>query len=331
MVVKAWIQEQNVVPGSLREWLVDQRLITNGTAALVTVPDIAMATPIIDKQNSGLFYNSLPLTEPKSRLPVSIHGRFAVSQDRRSLRTNGLGGNWNKTLARDYLPRLYFVFLENLKPNLQNVNFDVFWPESPVADNEISSFLRNSFWNLVPSSPQKIVRHPTNINVPFSLAIFDTRNGVESTDPIRALVKTRKPSHDKSIALYRVLMPDNGDYPTQGFNYLTPTLVLNLLREDSVVNDLNSINDDDLNSILIFALGEQPRSTEILEGCYLFRLSDGTIPKVDRNRLPHQAPRTLFFVDAPGYNLFKIRHPSLIQQQCQSLNIGCSHEHRNIE
>jgi hypothetical protein len=318
MVVKALIQETKVVPETFRDWLLEQRMITKGPAVLMAVPDVAIAAPIANQKDSGLFYNSLPLEEPKCDLPVSIHGRFAVSQDRRSLRTDGPGGEWNKLLAKEYLPKLYFIFLERLIPNLNDVNFDLFWPESLEADNQISASLPRLFWELLPSNPRKVVPHTTKTHVPISFAIFDIRLDAQRRDPIRSIIERGRPSHsiiDNSSILYKMLIPRSPQAETgPKLMYLTPALVLNLLREDSINKVLTSIIDDDLKSILSFALGNMPWSIKTLEGCYAFRLSDGTVPKIVQNPTSRQSTvKTVFIVDRMGYDLFNALNPSLVR------------------
>ena len=340
MVVKALIQETTVVPETFRDWLVEQRLITKGPAVLTAVPDVAIAAPIANQKDSGLFYNSLPLEEPKCGLPVSIHSRFAVSQDRRSLRTDGPGGEWNKLLAKEYLPKLYFIFLERLIPNLNDVNFDLFWPESLEADNQISASLPRLFWELLPSNPRKVVPHTTKTHVPISLSlslIFDVH--AQRPDPIRSFVERGRPSHsiiDNSSILYKMLIPKSPPAETgPKFNYLTPALVLNLLREDSIIEVLPSIIDNDLKSILSFALGKTPWSIKTLEGCYAFRLSDGTVPKIVQNPTSRQSTvKTLFIVDRIGYDLFNALNPSLVRpafiEITDSLKVGPVHERQQF-
>jgi hypothetical protein len=341
VVVKALIQETSVLPETLRDWLMEQRLISKGPANVTSVPDVAISAPISNQKDWGLFYNSLPLEDPKCGLPVSIHSRFAVSQDRRSLRTDGNGGDWNKLLAKQCLPKLYFIFLERLIPNLNNINFNLFCPESVGADNEISASLRRSFWEMLPSSSRKLVPHPIKTQVPISLAIFDIRKGTRRPDPVRLFVERGRPSHcvvDSSSALYRMLIPKSTPIEVRPtFNYLTPTLVLNMLREDSVSQILPSVNDDDLKTILSFALGEWPWSTKTLEGCYAFRLSDGTIPKIVQNPTSRKSAqvKTLFVVDRVGYDLFKTLCPSLVRpafiEITDHLNLDSSTNIRNLD
>lgn len=318
MVVKALIQETSIAPDTFRDWLVEQRLITKGPVVRTAVPDIAIAAPIANQKDSGFFYNSLPLEEPKCGLPVSLHSRFAVSQDRRSLRTDGYGGEWNKLLAKQCLPKLYCIFLERLIPNLNNVNFNLYWPVSVETANEISAALQESFWDKLPSTTRKVVPHPINTHVSISHAIFDIRTGNPGSDPIRLFVERGKPSHcivDNSSVMHRMLIPKSQPTETQpAFNYLTPTLVLNLLREDSISKILPLFDDNGLKSILSFALGGAQWSTKTLEGCYAFRLSNRTVPKIQNPTSRQSTPvKIIFVVDEVGYGLFNSLNPSLIR------------------
>ena len=128
MVVTALIRD-DVLPQKLRQFALDERHITTDRLDIV-VPDVAIAAPINYENASTLFYNSLPL-ETKCGLPVNLHGRFAISPDRRSIRTDNTGGQWNTFLASSCLSQLYFVFLEHLALSHYSViNYYSFWPSS---------------------------------------------------------------------------------------------------------------------------------------------------------------------------------------------------------
>src|SRR5579862_5181051 len=99
LVTKAFIRDMSVIPSNLRKFSAEERLVAAGPPVARSVPDVAIAAPLTGDPAAvgSLFYNSLPL-DMKCALPVNFHARLAISPDRRTVRTDGKGGEWNKFL-----------------------------------------------------------------------------------------------------------------------------------------------------------------------------------------------------------------------------------------
>ena len=156
LVVKAVIRDEGVLPSPLRKFAAEERLIATAGSVTRSVPDVAVAAPLNGENHSSLFYNSLPL-DLQCALPVSFHGRFAISPDRRSLRRDDKGGEWNRFLAEGCLSKIYFIFLERLRiVHGQAVRYYDFWPPSSGEAQDETGFIQSAFWDQIRHSSRKI-------------------------------------------------------------------------------------------------------------------------------------------------------------------------------
>ena len=306
MVVKAFLRKTALIPKELQQFVLEERFVATGRSDARSVPDIAIAAPVTGENDACYFYNSLPL-EAICGLPVNFHGRFAITPDRRSLRTDSEEGEWNRFLAQSCLAQLYFIFLERLIISHRDiVNFYAFWPSLSIkTQNEISGSLQLAFWAQVPQCRRHLFLSPSNTPVPISQAIFDTRGSTDHVvkdDSIRSLVELARPYQaiiNSSVVLNSLLLGDRRSLEST-FLYLTPKFVRNLLQEDSIRGVLNEVADSDLKSIVSFI--SENGSIEDLEGCYVLRLADNSVVKV---KALSKFGRSFYIVDKEEFDLFK--------------------------
>lgn len=337
VVVKAFIRNETVLPQSLRQYAKDERLVA--TNSLSSVPDIAVAATITDEPKTGeakagerikgepktkplavtktLFYNSLPL-ESECQLPLNFHGRFAVSPDRRSLRTDSNGGGWNRFLAHECLPQLYYIFLEQLIIwHRRSIDPYKLWPfSSTMITNEITAGTAPAFWNQIRMTPRKLfvgtIKQEDPVHI--SQVLFDRRtNRPVDTTNIMKLVNRIQPSLVyvyKSNVINSLFAPDRV-LPENALdlNSFTPTYIRSLLQQNSSEARMNefAFNDGELKLLLEFILVTQD-ITE-LEGCRILRLQDGKLWKVQdgpRSCLPcANTTNARYFIDQEGFKIFK--------------------------
>lgn len=303
MVVNAFLKA-TFVSKELQEFLSEEGFFATRRSDVYSAPDVAIAVPVTGGKYTCHFYNSLPL-EANCGLPVNVHGRFAITPDRRSLRTDSKEGEWNKFLAQSCLSKLYFIFLERLVISHRNVlNFYTFWPSSSIkTQNEISDSLQEAFWSQISQCRRHLFLNPSNTPVPISQAIFDPRVSVVKGDSIRLLVKLTRPCLaivNSSIVLNGLLVAERS--LNSDFLYLTPKFVRNLLQEDSIREVLKEVSDSVLKSIVSFILENE--SMDDLDGCYVLRLADDSVVKVKSIR-KFGSSRCFYIVDNEGFDLFK--------------------------
>ena len=92
----------------------------------------------------------LPITMETS-LPVSIHGSFAITGDRKSIEYNCTSEHapWNDWLLTNSIPMLYLDLLQYLAPRL-GANVFTYWPSiEPTlpSDLSLSCLVCDSFWS----------------------------------------------------------------------------------------------------------------------------------------------------------------------------------------
>ena len=198
LVVKAVIRDESVLPSTLRKFAAEERLIATARSDVSSVPDVAVAAPVADENHSSLFYNSLPL-DLECGLPVNFHGRFAISPDRRSLRKDDKGGEWNKFLAEGCLSKIYFIFLERLRVVYRNaVQYYNFWPPSEGEAQNETGLIRSAFWDQIRNSSRRIFIDFAEPELPVAISqtIFDRRlSSLPGYRAIPSLVKRIKPYH----------------------------------------------------------------------------------------------------------------------------------------
>lgn len=319
VVVKAFIC-CDIVPPELRQYVKHERLVATNQSETLSVPDIAVAAQITGETKT-LFYNSLPL-ESECRLPLNFHGRFAVSPDRRSLRTDSIGGRWNRFLAGTCLPRLYFIFLERLII-WHGASIDPYklWPVGSTSQtalsNDITSETTPSFWNLIHLSSRKLFTETARpaSPVPMSQVIFDRRTDKPQQDAlVISLVRRVQPfiAFVDEAAILNCIFDNNRVVPAHApeLKCFTPAYVRTLLQENSSEVRMNELafGDDDLRILLEFIMVK--RDISEIEGCRILRLQDGRLWKVQESRpgscLPIGNPaKPRYFIDQEGYDIFK--------------------------
>jgi hypothetical protein len=319
MIVDAFMGTVSLsVPKGLKKFVTEERLIVTGDSDTRSVPDVAVAANITNSKDGCLFYNSLPF-EANCGLPVNFHSRFAMSPDRRSLRTDSKDGEWNTFLAKTCLPILYFIFSERLISTHHDIDVYAFWPSKSIrTENEISSVLQSAFWDQLPRCARKVFLTPTKSLVPMSQAIFDTRddrpNRDSNRDSVKSLVMAARPSYaivNSPIVLSNLFPVSQGSTGKKpDLLCLTPEYTRGLLREASVVEILKTLADIDLKYILLFILDKRS-NIETLIGCNILRLANGKFAKVAENATLCGLGRAkpLYIVDEQGYNLFKTISP----------------------
>jgi hypothetical protein len=330
VVVKAVLNESNV-PQALRQFIKDERMFTKNLVS--SVPHVAMGASITGESKS-LFYNSLPL-DSECGLPVNVHGRFAVSPDRRSLRTDSSGGEWNKFLAQDVLPQLYFAFLEYLiLSHRSSIEPYRLWPPAVVA-NDITSGTVAAFWNNIRLSPRRIFTDTTKNEpaLPICQAVFDRR---EETSPrttahLMSLIRRMRPVivYVQEPAITQSLFASERAIPkgAPDLKCFEPEYVRELLRQHASESEMQKFGfkDSDLKALLDFVL-VNGNVSELIE-CRILRLQDGRLWKM-RDRvgscLPFgQTTGVRYVIDREGFELFKhISSGCLIVPTVLSLNVA---------
>ena len=282
-------------------------LSPQGSRKAESIPDVGVAVQlspnVSDLTNS--FYSSLPLPAPTG-LPISCQGHFAISSDRRSIRIDGASGDWNEFLAKSCLPHLYFVLLECLCSRNEKQYYS-YWPSSTPAENAIIHTLQSSFWQNVRYTPRKIILGQNHTPFSMSQTIFDGRIfsslDSEREGPVVKLVRILRPF---SCVLYEPRLNNglldrlDGDQNRDGddINVLNPSFVRELLRESLAQSVLPTLDDLELKDILRFALDNGP--LERLIGCYIWRLANGSIIKLEP-----APPKLAYVVDQEGFDLFE--------------------------
>ena len=309
LVVKAVIRDEGVLPSTLRKFAAEERLIATARSDASSVPDVAVAAPIASENDSSLFYNSLPL-DLKCGLPVSFHGRFAISPDRRSLRRDDKGGEWNKFLAEGCLSKIYYIFLERLRIVYGNtVQYYDFWPPSEGETQNETGLIHSAFWDQIRTSSRRIFvdfAEPALLAA-ISQTIFDRR---PSNQPghrtIPSLVKRIQPSH--VVVNHPLILGGLFDQPNSEnaapVTSLEHDYVRSLLRENSSKETMTRLafDDHELRALIQFLL--VTGSVKDLEGCRILRLDDGKLAKVSQSLTPCLA-KYRYLIDAEGYALFK--------------------------
>lgn len=311
VVVKAVLNESNV-PQALRQFVKDERLFTKNPVS--SVPHVAMAASITGESKT-LFYNSLPL-DSECGLPVNVHGRFAVSPDRRSLRTDSSGGEWNKFLAQDILPQLYFAFLEYLiLTHRTSIDPYRLWPPA-VVTNDITSGTVSAFWNNIRLSPRRIFTDTTKNEsaLPISQAVFDRREQRSPrTEYLLSLIRRMQPVvvyvHEPAVT--KSLFASERVIPRSAPNLqcFEPEYVRELLRQHASESEMQKFGfkDSDLKALLDFILVDDDVSGLI--ECRILRLQDGKLWKIRDGVgccLPFgQTTGVRYVIDREGFELFK--------------------------
>ena len=99
------------------------------------------------------------LPSEKSQLPVSFHGSFIITGDRRTITVEGQdsAAMWNRWLLRDCTANFYLAFLQNLAARIGEQAFS-FWPTMPRAGSEgtLSGIVAEAFWSKATSHEHKL-------------------------------------------------------------------------------------------------------------------------------------------------------------------------------
>ncbi|KAJ7578039.1 hypothetical protein C8J56DRAFT_1170787 [Mycena floridula] len=146
------------------------------------IAHVAIAYPLDGTPIQGRLFTALPLPI-FTGFPVHIHGIFALTPDRQSLRNSqelGLGDQskermlveWNKTVFEDFLPPVW----ESLFSTLVNEDSIAIWKAWPRVQS------RESYWGSIPYlllqyvfySKQKLFPTTTKEIIPFSLGLIVT-------------------------------------------------------------------------------------------------------------------------------------------------------------
>lgn len=306
VVAKACLRNETVVPQSLRQYVKAERLVANVSTA---VPDIAIAATITGETKTS-FYNSLPL-DNQCGLPVNFHARFAVSPDRRSLRTDSSGGQWNKFLANHCLPQLYFIFLERLLLwHRHSLTPYKLWPflSGGTPANEITAGSGAAFWNEIGVSRRVLFTDGINTG-PILDVIFDTRIGRHAVPTyLMTLINKMKPNSvyvDKPQVINSLFATPR---VIPNLKICAPAYLRNLLQENSAKARMNQLafSDRDLKVMLEFLLVNYDISE--LEGCRVLRLQDGKLWKVETGTescLPCANTNVRYCIDKEGFDIFK--------------------------
>jgi hypothetical protein len=310
-VTKAFIRDTSVIPSDLRKFAVEERLVAAGPTVSRSVPDIAVAAPLAEEPTESLFYNSLPL-DMKCALPVNFHARLAISPDRRTVRTDGKGGEWNRFLAEGCLSKIYFIFLERLAPLQCNPStYYSFWPPPrSEARTDATGYIQTAFWNQLRESPRRIFvdfEEPLS-PVGLSQTVFDQRTGIpEGHKVLPSLIRRMQPTHvvvTDSLVLKGVFKPVSDNDTTVTF--LEPQLVRQLLRKHSKKTEMAKFGfkETELQVLLEFIM--VTGSLDELVGCRLLPLDNGQLGKFTKHLTLCLATRKYrYLVDKEGFELFK--------------------------
>jgi hypothetical protein len=312
VVCTGWISIASIVPLHLRNYAVEENLISSEPRIRHNIPDIAIAAKLSNTMaGEHSYYNSLPLQE-NTGFPVSLHSRFAVTPDRRSLRLEDKGGDWNRFLASACFPTLYFFMLEKLAQNPKDEPmYYTYWPNSTSHHNEISQCLQTAFWHQLPASSRSLF--PSGkLRTSISGTIFDVRNPIARAQPdsVLGLVQALRPEHVVVTApnVLRGLVQlrsCSNEHADGSIAFLDSAYVRGLLCEDLAESITNTkFTDAELNNILNFSRGTD--SLETLDGCWVLRLDDGRAARLQiRNKDQPQITKVYYVVDTQGYNLLK--------------------------
>ena len=277
-------------------------LSTEGSRRAGSIPDVGVAVQLSSNESNltNSFYCSLPLPAPTG-LPINCHGHFAISSDRRSIRIDGASGEWNEFLAKSCFPHLYFMLLEFLSArNLEN--YYSFWPSSTPTENAIIHNLQTAFWHDIRYTSRPIIL--SDDRKPFSMnqTILDGRIAARE-GPVVKLVRTLRPFN---CVLHEQILTDglldrmDGDYSRDGedVNVINPSFIRELLRDTLAQSVLLSFDDLEIQDIFGFALDRGP--LDRLVGCYIWRLANGKIFKLE------QLPTKLAYItDQDGFDMFE--------------------------
>jgi hypothetical protein len=282
---------------------IPQKVFASGEGS---IPAVAVGVQLTENPlRNGNFYSSLPLPAPTG-LPIHCHGHFAMSSDRRSIRIDGEAGRWNRYLAEQCLPHLYFALLEQLCLK-KTANYYAYWPKG-VASNAISNDLVSSFWKNVPRSSRQVVLAPNGAALPLCRTILDGRvippvNGIV-IDPIANFVQA---SCTQDTVIQEPVLNDGLLYRLderlkfdQNLSVLTPAFVAELLRQEDAATILKSVNSYGLRKIMDFVTELDDKSPDRILGCYIFRLANS-----DSVRLTRRNPdsKALYLPDQEGFGL----------------------------
>lgn len=304
------------------------------------IPDVAMATSqSISILRTGYYYNSLPTPAPTG-LPVHCHARFSTTADRRSLRIDGDSGQWNKFLAAQCFPHMYFFLLEVIAQQ-SAISYYSFWPMVRVEDT-ITSALQSTFWKKLPGCTKRIIKTSNNHAYQLDTIIFDTREMRQwkaSADWVLQFVKLMLPeSHIvHQPPLNRALFTSDfiGREPAKAcppnLRSLSPLFVRRLLQLPESVAVLSNLDDSALRSIIDFTLEDGPSDNFI--GCYGLRSADGTLFKLERIETSNIG-KVVTVIDETGLRLFKETHgntllkPSFLSEKASK--ILCEAQQLNV-
>lgn len=316
LVVTAFLSDKSLQLGgrsqntAIREVSVPARTINS-------IPDLGMAAQLSTTSNGILeecsYYSSLPLPAPTG-LPVHCHGNFATSSDRRSVRIDGEGGEWNRSLADFCLPHLYFALLERLCVRSQP-HYYSYWPPADPAQNVITQRLQLSFWRKVRDSSRQLILSDDSISAPINRTIFGVRPLISlPKSPVIRAVRLLRSSHvvvyrpGLNAGLFRQSDGEQNSDNLNGIQVLNSSFVRELLREQSAKNVLNSFDDASLKEILDFVMEND--SIERLIGCYIWRVASGEILKIAP--IGEAESKLAYIVDEEGYRLFSKMCPDVL-------------------
>lgn len=313
VIVKAFILNERVIPQTLRQFATEERLVASANRPdRHSVSDIAVGAPISGMKKT-LYYNSLPL-DIEFGLPVNFHGRFSMSPDRRSLRTDSKGGEWNKFLVQFCLPKIYYIFLERLVSwHGSSIDSYKLWPSLATRDGNTEK-ARVKFWNEIRTVPRKLFLDTMQPGLPVAVSdvIFDQRPDASNHRILPSLIKRIQPS----IAIVNNPLILDGVFPptrqlpigTPAVKSLTYKYIQELLRENSSKEKMNALafSDAELKFLVEAIVGTQ--SLKDLEGCRILPLDNGQLWKVEHSSssqcLP-VSPKACYFIDTAGFELFK--------------------------
>ena len=312
VVCKGWIGVDSIVPNHLRNFAVEENLISSGPGIKQIIPDIAIAAKLSNTSaGQHNYYNSLPVQE-ETRLPVSCHSRFAVTPDRRSLRREDKGGDWNRFLANACFPNLYFFLLEKLAQNRKaESNYYGYWPSPSSLDHEISECLRTAFWRQITASSRSLFLSD-KLRTAISSTIFDVRTPIATrqSDPVLALVQSLRPQHvivtaPNVLQGLLQLRSSSNEHADGRIALLNSSYIRDLLREDLTESIITTkFTATELKSILNFAKGTD--SFETLCNCWALRLDDGRTARLQtRNKDQSHISEVYYTIDTVGYSLLK--------------------------
>jgi len=292
----AWI----IVGGSIpKNFLaINPEIMANSkmqTPSMTSIPHVALATVYPSNGFTPYFYNSLPLPVATG-LPVSCHGFFITTPDRRSLRRDGGEGSWNEFLERSCLPFIYFILLSKYPKHRFNQYYSL-WPSAENLD--LRTPLASSFWDHLPKSSESLILNRDGKRYRFGEVIFDTGvgepQGMSHKPPILDVVRKLQSSHVVYIPSINKYFSRN---PALNFRRLTPALVRSLLKTSEARTALSQVSDGDLKIILSYIVEENQVAD--LVNCVALRNGRGEMMEI-----PAPGTNELHIIDESGFNLFK--------------------------